>query len=298
MRARGDTHFIDVQRGDKGLPHPSMEAHKVAKNSDRTQQGMTIEQLSLKSGVTTRNIRAYQSRGLLPPPTTRGRIGYYNEGHLARLQLISSMQERGFSLAAIAELLSAWEQGRGLREVIGFETEPAATWGNKQHLYTLDELRELFDSELPDQEFLDGAVSLGVLEKRDDRYAVDHPEALRMAVEALRAGIPPEVVLEEAAEAMKAARGVAERLANVYMTYIWEPFAQSGMPAERLDEVTADLRRLRWLAADMMDGALSDALGSVIEEVAGSMRERSQAAREIQRLNKEGKRQRQDNQPA
>lgn len=270
----------------------------MAKNTERTQQGLTIEQLSLKSGVTTRNIRAYQSRGLLPPPTTRGRVGYYDDGHLARLQLISSMQKRGFSLAAIAELLSAWEHGRGLREVIGFETELTMNWGNKQHLYTLDELRELFDSELPDQKFLDGAVSLGVLEKRDDRYAVDHPEALRMAVEALRAGVPPEVVLEEATEAMKAARRIAERLVNVYMNYIWEPFAQSGMPAERLGEVTADLRRLRLLAADMMGGALSDALGSVIEETAGSMLERSQAAREIQRLNEQGKPQRQNNQPA
>lgn len=251
---------------------------------------MTIEQLSLKSGVTTRNIRAYQSRELLPPPKTRGRVGYYDEGHLARLHLISSMQKRGFSLAAIGELLSAWENGRGLREVIGFETELTAAWGSKQHLYTAEQLREMFDSDTPNVEFLEGAVALGVLEKHDERYAMDHPEALRMAVEALRAGVPAEVVLEEAEVAMQSARQIAERLVNVYIRYIWEPFASSGMPSGKLGEVTEGLRRLRLLAADMMGGVLSDALGSVIEETAASELEKSRAARAIRRVNKEGKR--------
>ncbi len=86
-------------------------------------ESMTIEQLSRESGLTTRNIRAYQSRGLLAPPVTLGRTGYYGEGHLTRLRMINGMQKRGFSLAAIGEVLSAWEAGRGLSEVIGLETE-------------------------------------------------------------------------------------------------------------------------------------------------------------------------------
>src|SRR5690349_20867350 len=87
-------------------------------------ESLTIEELSFRSGVTTRNIRAYQSRGLIPPPETRAgdRVGYYNLNHVARLRLISRLQERRFSLAGIADLLIAWESGQGLHQVLGMET--------------------------------------------------------------------------------------------------------------------------------------------------------------------------------
>ncbi|MGK5090544.1 MerR family transcriptional regulator [Deltaproteobacteria bacterium TL4] len=83
---------------------------------------MTIEELSIISGVSSRNIRAFQSKALLPAPTMRLRAGFYNEGHLARLKLITSMQKQGFSLTGIAELLGAWEKGKSLDEVLGFES--------------------------------------------------------------------------------------------------------------------------------------------------------------------------------
>ena len=36
---------------------------------------LTIDELAQRTGLTTRNIRAYQSRGLLPPPEVRVRTG-------------------------------------------------------------------------------------------------------------------------------------------------------------------------------------------------------------------------------
>ncbi len=38
---------------------------------------MTIRELAERTGMTVRNIRAHQTRGLLPPPVVRGRTGYY-----------------------------------------------------------------------------------------------------------------------------------------------------------------------------------------------------------------------------
>ena len=65
-----------------------------------------------------RNVRSYQSRGLIPPPEVEGRIGYYGAEHLARLQLIREMQAQGFNLTAIAHML---EEARGSgEEVLGF----------------------------------------------------------------------------------------------------------------------------------------------------------------------------------
>src|SRR5699024_2263661 len=199
-------------------------------------------------------------------------------------RLISGMQKRGFSLAAISELFTAWEKGRGLRELIGFETELTAAWDRK-HLYTIGELRDMFeDDSIPYREFLEGAAGLGLLEKRGHRYAVDHPEAMRMGVEALRAGIPIEVALQEADLAMKAAREVARRLVDAYTQYVWVPFVEAGMPSERLDEVTNRLHRMRLYAGDMMSGLLMDALGQELEDRAASELERSSSASHLREM--------------
>src|SRR5205823_3066861 len=80
-----------------------------------------IDELARVAGTTTRNIRAYQTRGLLPPPTLVGRVGHYDGGHLARLRLIARLQDQGFSLAAIVRLLSAWNTRQSLSELLGFE---------------------------------------------------------------------------------------------------------------------------------------------------------------------------------
>ena len=63
--------------------------------------GLTIEQLAAEVGMSVRNIRNHQSRGLLPAPEVRARVGYYDAEHVARLRLILDLQADGFNLAAI-----------------------------------------------------------------------------------------------------------------------------------------------------------------------------------------------------
>src|SRR3954447_10118770 len=90
---------------------------------------MTIDELARRAGTTTRNVRAYQERGLLPPPEKQGRVGVYDDGHLARLLLIASLLDRGFSLASIRALFDGWQAGHSIRDVLGLE----------EALVTLDE---------------------------------------------------------------------------------------------------------------------------------------------------------------
>jgi len=66
---------------------------------------LTIDELARESGMTVRNIRAHQSRGLLPPPQVRARTGYYGPEHVVRLRLIQEMQAEGFNLKAIQRLV-------------------------------------------------------------------------------------------------------------------------------------------------------------------------------------------------
>ena len=62
---------------------------------------LTIDQLAQRTGMTVRNIRAHQSRGLLPPPMVVARTGYYGDEHVARIRLIQEMQAEGFNLKSI-----------------------------------------------------------------------------------------------------------------------------------------------------------------------------------------------------
>ena len=73
--------------------------------SPRTDLRLTIGELAEAAGMTVRNVRNHQARGLIGPPELRARTGYYGAEHLERLALIRAMQAEGFNLEAIGCLL-------------------------------------------------------------------------------------------------------------------------------------------------------------------------------------------------
>src|ERR687893_2833128 len=79
---------------------------------------MTIDELARRTGMTVRNIRAHQSRGLLPPPEVEGRTGFYAPEHVDRIELIKELQSDGFNLEAIRRLIDS--AGGSTKEVLRF----------------------------------------------------------------------------------------------------------------------------------------------------------------------------------
>jgi DNA-binding transcriptional MerR regulator len=67
---------------------------------------LTIAELAARTGISVRTIRFYAGMGLIPPPTVRGRLGLYDERHVARLELVRDLQALGFTLAAIEGYLA------------------------------------------------------------------------------------------------------------------------------------------------------------------------------------------------
>ena len=67
---------------------------------------MRVEQLSVRSGLAVDTIRYYQSKGLVEPPRRQGRVAWYDASHLERLARIRALQERGYTLATIARVVS------------------------------------------------------------------------------------------------------------------------------------------------------------------------------------------------
>src|SRR6188768_1043947 len=73
---------------------------------DGEQQLLTVDELAAVTGMTVRTTRYYAGLGLLPPPSRRGRMAYYTDGHRGRLELIRALQDHGFTLSAIEKYLA------------------------------------------------------------------------------------------------------------------------------------------------------------------------------------------------
>src|SRR5690606_556046 len=92
-----------------------------------------IDDLARAAGTTSRNVRAYQERGLLPPPVGKdGRASIYDDTHLERLRLIDALLQRGFTTAHIADFITSWETGKDLTEVLGLQRAATAAWGKEE----------------------------------------------------------------------------------------------------------------------------------------------------------------------
>jgi DNA-binding transcriptional MerR regulator len=69
-------------------------------------QHYLIDELCRLSGFTRRTVRYYVQAGLVDPPAGRGRGGYYSELQVGQLARIRVLQEQGYRLEAIRDLLS------------------------------------------------------------------------------------------------------------------------------------------------------------------------------------------------
>jgi DNA-binding transcriptional MerR regulator len=228
---------------------------------------LTIDELARRAGTTTRNVRAYQSRGLLPPPRLQGRTGHYDEDHLARLKVISRLQESGFSLAGIGQLLRAWEGGRGLHEILGFERALTAPWSEeKEDRITRKGLEKVFPGVTDEDDLLERAVQIGLLAPDGDGFRVPSPRFLRVGAELVAAGIPLEEALDEFVALRAETDRIARRFVDLFMRHVWQPFAEEGLPPEGLPEVTEVLRRLRAIAGEAVLAALAQSMERRVAE--------------------------------
>ncbi|HEU0130215.1 MAG TPA: MerR family transcriptional regulator [Mycobacteriales bacterium] len=228
---------------------------------------LTIDQLAQRTGTTSRNIRAYQERGLLPPPRLVGRTGHYGEGHVARLHHIAQLLDRGFSLAAIRELFDAWERGYGLAGLLGLEEALDASWRDEAHrvLGRADLLRE-FDL---DDESLAASVRLGlVVPTEDGGYAVPSTRILHAGRELRAAGLPVDALLAEAAVLVTDLDRIAERWVALFLDRVWRPYVDRGMPPDELQRITDALHRLPPLALATIEPLFARAMEARVSAAA------------------------------
>lgn len=236
---------------------------------------LTVEQLAFETGMSVRNIRNHQSRGLLPPPEVRNRVGYYGPRHVERLRLIQEMQAEGFNLTAIQRLLSgdaSAERFVGLRRAMRAPTD-----GEAPEVLTLQELTErVTGGGEPNVKALEKAVRLGVVVPLgDDRYEVPSPSLLRAAEEVVQRGIPLESALRALEKVQTNAQSSARAFVRMFLEELWKPFDAQGRPDDRWEEVTESIQRLRPLAADADAALFRQAMTVAVEDAFGKVLERS-----------------------
>jgi DNA-binding transcriptional MerR regulator len=230
---------------------------------------LTIEQLAQATGMTVRNIRNHQTRGLLPPPEVRARTGFYGPRHVERLRLIQQMQAEGLKLSAIERLVRGegdWaERFAGLRRAIAspFDLEAA-------EIVTLAELEERFGPVDENARSLLKAQRLGVLiNLGDGTFEVPSPALLRAAEEVVARGVPLRAALSAIEKVRRNAEASSRVFVKLFMDELWKPFDAAGQPDEQWPEITETIERLRPLAVEALLAVFRQTLSGEIEDAFG-----------------------------
>ncbi|HEY8301737.1 MAG TPA: MerR family transcriptional regulator [Jatrophihabitans sp.] len=226
--------------------------------ADRPADEFTIDELAARTGLTVRTVRFYATEGLLPPPQRRGRIAYYGPVHRMRLELIRTLQEHGYTLAAIERVLARVPADASPAEY-AVQSAVLAPW--------LPEVPEQFDRaglerragrRISDEE-LGYLEQVGALERVDSGSEAEFRTSsavLGHALELMRLPVPTSVLHDSAAIIHEHATAVAEGLTEVFIRAVWGPYQRGELDSE---QVVAMLARLRPLAVQGLVSAFGHA---------------------------------------
>ena len=236
---------------------------------DSTPQ-LTIDQLAAAVNMTVRNVRAYAGRGLIPAPRLVGRTGYYGPEHVSRLMLIRDLLDRGYTLAAVENVLErhttataghALDLLHTLEDPLGQSEEPEEM--------SVEALLRLADVE-HETEFLDQLVDLGLVERVDEtRVRLMRPRVVRAGAKAMALGFDRGSVLALFPLLEDQLHVIAQRFVDEFRGQVWKPFAEAGMPEDRWPAMLDSIRTLLPVASQAVLAVFRDELNKVIEEALG-----------------------------
>jgi DNA-binding transcriptional MerR regulator len=231
---------------------------------------LTIDQLAARVGMTVRNVRAYASRGLIPPPRLVGRTGYYGEEHASRLRLIRDLIERGYTLAAVERAVlthASLPAGHALALLnvldnpLGQHEEPEEI--SREALAGAAGIR-------PDDDMVDAMIEAGLAEKVDDKtLRLLRPSIVHAGTQAVALGLSKESTLAMLPLLADHLRPIAQRFVDEFREQIWHPFADAGMPDEQWPEVLQRIKAVLPVAGQSVLAVFRDQLTEVIDEALG-----------------------------
>jgi DNA-binding transcriptional MerR regulator len=227
-------------------------------------EAMTVEELARRAGMTVRNVREHQTRGLLPPPKLVGRKGFYDGRHLARLQLIRELQDEGLNLQAVAWLLAQAPSGTA-DEVARLRSALFAPWvTDEPRVYDLDELVALFGEDAGDAART-RAESLGLLRPLEGRrWESPAPRLLEAGAQLVGFGVPVGAALDVVERLLAGADTVARTFLDLFVDQL--------LAAAQLDRSAAlrdAVERLRPVASEAVLAAFQLRMDELVARTFG-----------------------------
>jgi DNA-binding transcriptional MerR regulator len=257
-------------------PEPDEETYSLAEVAEHT-------------GVPGRTIRYYQSEGILPRPRRSGREAIYGAEHVERLELIIELRDRGLTLGAIKDLVTAHHPSRTVAQWLGIDATLTVPWSqDRLRVMTRDELRELIGPTrrglladlqeagfirpdesgmwmVPSPALLDLALTLqdagidveisGKLrDLLSERLAKAVDEAVKLIVERVGAGFAGRASADELATALGALRPVAREMTGLILAQHVERALAELVNLGPMAVRRAARKRLREASADLPAG--------------------------------------------
>lgn len=247
----------------------AVQPHGVAESGE-----YRIDELAQLAGTTTRNIRVYRDRGLLHPPLRVGRIALFNDTHLTRLRLITSMLDKGYNIAHVNEMLSAWEQGKDLGDMLGLESAIAGSWATeKPQRMSLTEARALID----DAAGFDRMVSLGIIRVDDDTdhgYAtIVRPTLVEAFTEIRKHGVALDKLIDVHVQVSPLLDQISQILVQAGLDEVVDKINPgAAMPDDvEVAELITTLVRFRTHAVSAVGATLAFSIESAVESVVAQL---------------------------
>ena len=227
-------------------------------------ESLTVNELADRVGMTVRNLREWQTLGLLPRPEVRGRTGYYAPSVVTRIEGIQQLHAEGFPLDLIRRLLEA--SGESGDEVMKFARALRAPF-RESDAPVVD--RAEWESKWGAGEPADlaRAVELGLVRERaDGRLEFASARVARVGEMLRTLGLSTQQILDATAEIRDHLDRIAALFEQVWLDHIWEPFVAAGMPEDQLTALQATLAEVQPLAMDAVVGLFTVAMEAKIEE--------------------------------
>ena len=225
--------------------------------------GYTIDELAAKTRVPSRTIRFYQSKGALQAPEIRGRVAYYSDAHVERLELIAKLHDRGLRIDAIGDLVKRIDRGEvDLAEWLGVEAEMQTPWASdRPRTVTEAELYELAGTTRPGLIAQLGRARL--VERRAEVYLVPSPALLSTAMKLESAGVDLETAAEGAAVLRKHLGRAVGDLVDLFTARVKDGALDVGSSGKLFEALRgAGPEAVRLLFARAMEKALRDLVAS------------------------------------
>jgi DNA-binding transcriptional MerR regulator len=196
----------------------------------------------------------------------QGRTGFYNEEHLARIELTREMQGEGLNLEAIRRVLDSTEGSSS--EIVDFARAVRAPFEDETpEIFEPGELAEIWGAKELDPKLIRRGEKLGILrELPDGKIEALSPRLQRAGGALVELGVTPNSALDTAGKLRRQADAAARTFVDLFVKEIWEPFDKAGRPEEDWPKVRNALDRVRPLASDAVLAMFQIAMGEATEK--------------------------------